>query len=110
MATKITIAQFRAQFPDLTVADYADSLVDIAIDDAWAFHKASIKGQLFAAAHFLTVGDQAELQRHRTGPIEANYYKFGTADGDSFWAATGYGRKFRVLEQTLSAAASLHVA
>ena len=108
MADKITREQFRAQFPDLSAHD--DSLVDLAIDDAQAFHTATKKGQLFASAHLLTVGEKKELQRHRTGPIEANYYRFGTAEGDSFWASTGYGRKFRALEQVLGVTESLHVA
>ena len=109
MASKITLTQFRAQFPELTVAKYSDELVNLAIDDIQVFHAATAQGQLWGAAHLLTVGEKRELQRHRTGPIEANYYRFGTEQGDSFWASTRYGRGFRTLEQTLSATASLHV-
>jgi len=107
MAVQASLAQFRDRFPELS--EYSDSDVELALSDAVLFHSATTRGQLWAAAHILTVGEKRELQRHRTGPIEANYYRFGTEIGDSFWAATRYGRRFRVWESTLEAGFSIHV-
>ena len=121
---EVSVADFRTQFPEFTVASYAEALVQRALDEALLIHSVRQLATLYCAAHILAVpgigtgaergGDlggiaiTGEVTSERAGPMASSYTSMAGSEGfnDSgrndhraFFTRTEYGRHFLVLEQ-----------
>lgn len=122
MAVTVSLADFRAQFPEL--ATRSDAAVQRAIEEAYLLHRIRKLATMYAAAHVLTVNDvdeagesgssagsvtvHGEISMKKVGPLSLEYTTTsGTQTGNTntksavdvtFFSRTEYGRHFLALE------------
>ena len=113
----ITIALFRARFPEFDDTFYPDEQVQLFIDDT-LFYMGTDElrwcdnydyAQSYLAAHLLTSGTQTEAGDSNTkaGPISQKVaggvsvaravFTKDRSDADDFYMATSYGQRFIVI-------------
>lgn len=106
----ITIADFRARFPEFSDdTEFSDAAVQQAIDDATDTMASEAnwcgrydRAALMLAAHFLTLDTRAEAGDSRTaGTITSRSaggvsvgYATGVRKGDEFLSSTVYGQRY----------------
>jgi hypothetical protein len=96
----MTLTDFRAMFPEITVEDYPDAYVQIWLDlanetvnqDAFGVGTAALataQGNL--AAHYVTMNDNAMASSQAVGGMKVEY---GDGEDNSDLSLTSYGRVY----------------
>lgn len=93
-----TLADFRAEFPELPSTQVSDAKVNLVLEAAQDYHNETKRGILLCAAHLATGDGLVEILQSTQGPVSARFKEF---DGGTFWATTFYGRMFREFEKRL---------
>lgn len=105
----MTVAAFRAAFPEFAAATFPDAAVSAALARARSLVAFSVEAQALAAAHLLALNREAiavaddgggVLLKETTGDRAAEYLPAGvTAPADAWWARTTYGRAVLALRR-----------
>ena len=113
MAVEATLAGFRAYFGDeFPGADYPDTAVSRALDDAASIYNRTARGQLYLAAHYLILDTAAvgeiddgagAVTMERIGPRSVSYMSTASGPDDAGFTRTAYGRRFVELRRQAGA-------
>ncbi len=103
MATP-TKAEFRAQFPDITLED---AVLDRLIAEAVQIHSVRKLATLYVVAHLWQLeelettgeGVRGERKSEAAGPLKASYVTQAENGAEAFFTTTKYGRRFLALER-----------
>ena len=117
----ITAAEFRAQFPEFSVDDYPDSMVDDWIEQARSIYNWRKLAIMYLAAHLIAVfnqerttttpasldsGSTGQVQSQTVGPLSVTYRQgagavMNMAANESMWFydRSTYGRMYLELRR-----------